>query len=82
MTNNKKSQKAQSKRVLTKNMPRKTSPAAKQTPQRKRRTFFFAYKAKTGAAHKTRGAAARGEKNGIYGGNVHQHNISPSIFMP
>ena len=53
--------------------------------QKKRRTFCFAYGEK-GAAHKERGAAsrttptARGEKNGIYGENVRQRNISPPIL--
>ena len=42
-------------------------------------------RAKKGVAQKTRGAAtpmARGEKNGIYGENVSQRNISPPILRP
>ena len=70
------------------NTPKKKTPAAKQTPSQKNAPHFFSPTAKKSAAHNKRGAAsrttptARGKKNGIYGENVRQPNISTPTLRP
>ena len=57
-------------------------------PTEKRLIFVLRLRRKKGAAHKKRGAAsrttptARGGKNGIYGENVCERNISPAFLRP
>ena len=75
-----------SRHSLAKNTPKTKSAAAKQTPPKKTPHTFFCLRRKK-VRHTTKlGAAslttptARGEGNGIYGGNVRQRNIPPLIL--